>query len=306
MKKNSNNILSITDLSSEDLKGILKLAHMFKKKPLAKKNALKYKTLALLFQKPSNRTRISFEVAMTHLGGYTLYLSPAEISMGVREPVKDVACVLSRYVDGIAARVFSHQDILTIARYSEKPVINALSDLAHPCQALGDILTISERFRSFRKTQITYIGDGNNVLNSLLMASAKVGLNINIATPKGYEPAGEIVERAKKEAKKNKSFVNVMNDPKEAIKKADIVYTDVWTSMGQEAEKEQRLKDFKGYQVNETLLSNTGKETLIMHCLPAHRGEEISDIVDSKNSIIYDQAENRMHVEKALLYLLMG
>ena len=198
------NIISIDSLSPKEISEIMKLAVKLKKSPFMRKKALANKTLALLFQKPSNRTRISFEVAMTHLGGYTLYLSPQEISMGVREPVKDVACVVSRYVDAIVARVFSHDDILTLARYSSVPVINGLSDLSHPCQALSDLFTIKEKFRSLKKVKLAYVGDGNNVLNSLLMIAAKTGLNVSVATPKGYEPAREVVEKAVCAAKKKR------------------------------------------------------------------------------------------------------
>ncbi len=301
-----NNIISIDSLSPKGIFEIMKLAGKLKRTPFMRKKALANKTLALLFQKPSNRTRISFEVAMTHLGGYTLYLSPGEINMGVREPVKDVACVVSRYVDVIVARVFSHDDILTLARYSSVPVINGLSDLAHPCQALSDLFTIEERFRSLKKVKLAYVGDGNNVLNSLLMIAAKTGLNISVATPKGYEPAREIFDKAVAAAAESGSVVEISNDPSAAVRGADVVYTDVWVSMGQEEEKQQRLLDFKGFQVNETLMKAASADAFIMHCLPAHRGEEITDVVDGKNSIVYDQAENRMHVQKAILLKLMA
>ncbi|MBU0571904.1 MAG: ornithine carbamoyltransferase [Candidatus Omnitrophica bacterium] len=300
------NIISIDSLSLKEISLIMKLAGKLKRAPFMRKAALANKTLALLFQKPSNRTRISFEVAMTHLGGYTLYLSPEEINMGVREPVKDVACVVSRYVDIIVARVFSHNDILTLARYSSVPVINGLSDLEHPCQALSDLFTIKEKFRSLKKVKLAYVGDGNNVLNSLLMIAAKTGLDISVATPKGYEPAREIFDKAAAAAKKSGSVVTISNDPFTAVRGADVVYTDVWASMGQEADKQQRLLDFNGFQINETLMKSAGADAFIMHCLPAHRGEEITDVVDGKNSIIYDQAENRMHVQKAILLKMLG
>lgn len=303
MKKD---LVSIEELTLKEIVKILKVSHKLKNTSLGRKKILNDKTLALLFQKPSNRTRISFEMAMFHLGGYTLYLNPQEIAMGKREPAKDVACVISRYVDCIVARVFSHDDVLTLMKYSDVPVINGLSDLAHPCQALSDIFTIKEKFGSLKKIKLAYVGDGNNVLNSLLMAAAKTGLNISMATPSGYEPDRSVIEKSMEIAKKTRSNIELVNDPVQAVKGADVVYTDVWISMGQESEREKRMKDFQGYQVNETLLKNTGKETLIMHCLPAHRGEEVSDIVDSKNSIIYDQAENRMHVQKAVLLRAFG
>lgn len=299
-------LLSISSMTSDEILDIIKLAGVLKKKPHSKPNVLKGKTLALLFQKPSNRTRVSFEVAMTHLGGYTLYLSPQEINMGERESVKDVGAVISRYVDAIVARVFHHRDIETLAKFSTVPVINGLSDLAHPAQALSDIFTIKEKFGSFKGVKLAYVGDGNNVLNSLLFASCKAGLDINVATPRNYGIRNDILDRAIKLAKVNKVNVNISNNPFEAVKGADIVYTDVWVSMGQEDEKEKRLKDFEGFQINEKLLKATGKKTLIMHCLPAHRGEEITDVIDGKTSIVYDQAENRMHVEKAMLVKILG
>jgi len=303
---NRKDLLTVGDMTRDEVLDILRLSRILKRTPFKKKKALTNKTLALLFQKPSNRTRISFEVAMTHLGGHAMYLSPQEIDMGGREPAKDVACVLSRYVDGIAARVFSHDDIVTLSHYADVPVINALSDLAHPCQALSDVFTIMEKFRGYRKTKLAYVGDGNNVLNSLMTACAKVGINIFIATPVGYEPSGDSLGKAKDDAKKRGSYVNITNDPKEAVSGAHVVYTDVWVSMGQEDEREKRLRDFEGFQVNNTLLREDAKDAMIMHCLPAHRGEEITDVIDGKSSIVYDQAENRMHVEKAILLKYLG
>jgi ornithine carbamoyltransferase len=299
-------LIAIRDLSSGEILGLLKLARKLKKAPLSHKNAFRDKTLALLFQKPSNRTRISFEVAMVHLGGYALYLSPDEIGMGKREPVKDVARVISRYVNGIVARVFSHQDVTDLARYSDVSVINGLSDLEHPCQALSDVFTIMEKVRIFKKAVISYVGDGNNVLNSLLMTCAKTGVSMKVATPAGYSPPKDIWEEAVKIASKKGAFIEMFDDPHEAVKESDFIYTDVWVSMGQEGEKEKRLKDFAGYQVNEELLKFARKDAFIMHCLPAHRGEEITDVIDGKNSIVYDQAENRMHVQKAILLKLLA
>lgn len=299
-------LISIDNLTRKEIFQILTLAKKLKKAPLSKKKVLKDKTLALLFQKPSNRTRISFEVAAVHLGGYVLYLSPREIKMGTREPVSDVARVVSRYVDGIVARVFSHDDIKTLAKYSDVPVINGLSDKAHPCQALSDVFTMFEKKGKFRKLTLSYVGDGNNVLNSLLFACAKTGINVKVATPTGYEPAKDLYQEAARIAKKNKAFIEISNNPKQAVAGADFVYTDVWVSMGQEEEKEEKLKDFAAFQVNASLMREAKKDTYIMHCLPAHRGEEITDVIDGKNSIVYDQAENRMHVQKAILVKLMG
>lgn len=302
MKKD---LITLGDLSSKEIFDILKLAQKLKKAPLARKGIFKDKVLALLFQKPSNRTRISFEVAMAHLGGYGLYLSPREIDMGVREQVKDVACVISRYVDIIVARVFSHQDIENLARYSDVPVINGLSDLEHPCQALSDIFTIMEKKKALRRLTLAYVGDGNNVLNSLIVACAKVGINLRIATPEGYRPNQDIFEEASKIASKNKTILEIFSSPQEAVKNSDFVYTDVWVSMGQEAEREKRLEVFKNFQVNHELMKAARPGAMIMHCLPAHRGEEITDVIDGKDSIIYDQAENRLHVQKAILLKML-
>lgn len=303
MKKRD--LITLEDLSSKEIFDILKLARKLKKAPLSKKEALKDKTFALLFQKPSNRTRISFEVAMVHLGGYALYLSPEEIEMGTREPVRDVGCVISRYVDGIVARVFAHQDIVDLAKYSNVPVINGLSDYAHPCQALSDVFTIMEK-KTLENTTVAYVGDGNNVHNSLLMACAKTGVNMKISTPEGYGPPEEIFDEASKIAASTGAVFELFADPRKAVEGSDIVYTDVWVSMGQEEEKEKRLKDFEKFQVNEQLMRAAKDDALIMHCLPAHRGEEITDVIDGKNSIVFDQAENRMHVQKAILLKVFG
>lgn len=299
-------LITIGDLTPKEIFGILKLAYKLKKFPLSQKKIFKDKTLALLFQKPSNRTRISFEVAMVHLGGYVLYLSPQEIDMGMRESVKDVARVISRYVDGIVARVSSHKDLVEFAGYSNVPVINGLSDFAHPCQALSDLFTIKEKMRRLKKITLSYVGDGNNVLNSLMLVCAKTGVNMKIATPPGYEPEKDVVSEAKEAGVKSRAIFEIFNDPYEAVKNSDIVYTDVWVSMGQEAEREKRLKDFKNFQINNHLMKVAKKDALIMHCLPAHRGEEITDVIDGKTSIVYDQAENRLHVQKAILLKILG
>jgi len=304
MKKKD--LITIEDLDSREIFEILKLAGKLKKAPLSKKNILKDKTLALLFQKPSSRTRISFEVAMVHLGGYVLYLSTREIKMGTREPVKDVARVVSRYVNGIVARVFSHRNIEDLAKYSDVPVINGLSDLAHPCQALSDIFTIKERKKTLKNVTVTFIGDGNNVLNSLLMVCARTGVNMKVSTPEGYSPPKDIFDKASKIAAANGAVFEMISDPYEAVRGTDIVYTDVWVSMGLEEEREKRLEAFKKYQVNESLMRAADEKALIMHCLPAHRGEEITGVIDGKNSIVYDQAENRMHVQKAILLRMLG
>jgi len=303
MKKD---LISIKDFTKQEILKLFKIAKVLKKNPLSKTDGLKGKTLALVFQKPSNRTRVSFEVGMFQLGGKAIYLGPEEVKLGVRESVKDVARVLGRYVNGIVARTFKHEDVVDMAKFSWSPVINGLSDLLHPCQALSDLFTVDEHFGS-KKIKISFVGDGNNVLNSLLLGSGILGKDIYFSTPKNCEPSGKILEEAKKYAEKNKSVIKAVDDPKECVKDADIIYTDVWVSMGQESSAKERLKIFEGFQVNKDLMSHAKKNTLIMHCLPAHRGEEIQDdILDSKNSIVYEQAENRLHVQKAVLLTLLG
>ena len=299
-------LISIECLETQAILELLALTEKIKAERDKYADALKGKSLGLIFQKPSNRTRVSFEIGMTQLGGNALYLGPDEIDMGGRESVKDVACVLSRYLDGIVARTYNHDDIKELALYANVPVINGLSDRAHPCQALADIFTIKEKFGKFKGITLSYVGDGNNVLNSLMCAASKVGLNMKIATPKGYEPMKEIVSAAKKFTALSGSKIEIMNDPWCAVKGADVIYTDVWVSMGQEKDAKKRLKAFKGFQVNDSLMNLAKKNCLVMHCLPAHRGQEITDsVIDSGNSVVYDQAENRMHVQKAILLRLL-
>ncbi len=299
-------LISIKDLTFKDIKGIFDLTNQLKKDKAKFSSSLKGKTLGLLFQKPSNRTRVSFQVGMYQLGGNSVYLSSDEINLGVRESIKDVAQTLSRYVDGIVLRTFEHKNVLEMARYSSVPVINGLSDLLHPCQALADVYTIGEKLKGKRNIMLTYIGDGNNVCNSLLYACAKLSIEMNVAAPEGYEPESSILKESRKFAKANKIKIKLFSTPKEAIKEADIVYTDVWASMGQEKEVKKRKKVFAGFQINKYLLTKAKKDCLIMHCLPAHRGEEITDeVIDSKNSIVFEQAENRLHVQKAILIKLI-
>ncbi|MFA6141745.1 MAG: ornithine carbamoyltransferase [Candidatus Omnitrophota bacterium] len=303
MKKD---LISIEELEAGSIFEIMDLAGEVKSNKAKYADSLKGKSIGLIFQKPSNRTRVSFEIGMVQLGGHAAYLGPNEIDMGKRESVKDVASVLSKYLDGMVARTFKHDDVRELAKYATVPVINGLSDRAHPCQALGDIFTIREKFGSFKNITLSYIGDGNNVLNSLMCAAAKVGLNMKIAAPKGYEVTKELVEIAKSFAKKSGSKLEFSNDPKWAADGADIIYTDVWVSMGQEKESEKREKDFKSFQINDAIMKKAKSKCLVMHCLPAHRGQEITDsVIDSKNSIIYDQAENRLHVQKAILLKLL-
>jgi len=303
MKKN---LISITDLTKSEIEALFKAAAAFKKNPFSKRNALKSKSIALVFQKPSNRTRVSFEVGMVDLGGHAIYLGPEELKLGVRESVKDVAKVLSRYLDGIVARTTSHKDALGLAEFSSIPVINGLSDLLHPCQALSDLFTVEEKLGK-KKIKMSFVGDGNNVLHSLMLGSSILGKDIFVATPKGCEPNRGVLEETRKYAKANKSAIEISHDPEKCVEGADVIYTDVWVSMGQESRREVRLEMFKGFQINKALVSRAKKGVLIMHCLPAHRGEEITDeVMDGRNSIVYDQAENRLHVQKAILLKLLG
>ena len=302
------NLVSIDDLSTEEVKQILTNAELLKIKHYAndKTPVLSGKVLGMIFQKPSLRTRVSFESGMIQLGGQAIYLGPDDIKLGQRETTKDIAKVLSRYVHGIMARTFSHQVILDLAQYATVPVINGLSDLLHPCQALGDLLTIQEKKGNLSNLKLAFIGDGNNVFNSLAFAAVKVGMDITIAAPEGYEPQAEIIEKAQKDAKKTNSKISITNDPYEAVKDADVIYTDVWTSMGFEEEKEIRKNAFQPFQVNQKLVNQAKEEAIILHCLPAHRGEEITDeVIDSSQSVVIDQAENRMHAQNAMLSLLM-
>ena len=304
MKKD---LISIKDLTASEVEEILRLSSRIKKSPEKFRDALKGKTLALVFEKPSTRTYVSFQVGMYQLGGNSIYLGPEQAKLGVRESVHDVAKTLSRYVHGIVLRTFAHQNVLDMAEFATIPVINGLSDLLHPCQALADIFTIKEKFGTFENITLAYIGDGNNVCHSLLYACSKVGLNFNVAAPLKYAPSAEIVKAARVSAQKSGSRINVHNKPDEAVRGADIIYTDVWASMGQENQAQARGKAFKGFQINKKLIKLAKKGVLIMHCLPAHRGEEISnEVLDSKNSIVFDQAENRLHVQKAILVKLMG
>ena len=303
MKKD---LLSITDLTQGDINEILALTEKIKQDKASFSKALAGKSIGLIFQKPSNRTRVSFEIGMVQLGGYAMYLGPHELEMGKRESVKDVASVLARYLDGLVARTYSHSDVAALARHADIPVINGLSDREHPCQALCDIYTIKEKLGSFRKAKLAFVGDGNNVLNSLLMAASLVGLDISVATPKGYEPLKDAVRIATEFSAKSGSKIKFYNHAGDAVRDADVVYTDVWVSMGQEREAKKRLKAFRGFQINAKLMKLAKKDSLFMHCLPAHRGQEITDdVIDSPHSIVYDQAENRMHVEKAILLLLL-
>jgi ornithine carbamoyltransferase len=303
MKKD---LISIGLMSSDEIMGIFSLAKEIKKNPGRFSNVLKGKSLALIFEKPSNRTYVSFSVGMYQLGGNALYLGPEQIKLGVRETIHDVAKTLSRYVDGIVLRTFGHDKLLEMAKYASVPVINGLSDYSHPCQALADIFTMLEKFGDLKNRTMAYIGDGNNVCNSLILISAKLGINFNVATPRGYEPDYLLFKNTAAAAAKKGIKINLFHDPEAAVKGADVIYTDVWASMGQEKEAARRKKDFKKFQVNAKLVSLAKKTCLVMHCLPAHRGEEISDdAIDGRHSVVFDQAENRLHVQKAILVKLL-
>ena len=294
----------MSDLSSEEVEQLIDQALSMKQRGIQAR--LSRKTLVLLFEKPSLRTRVSFDIAMYQLGGHAIYLSPDEVGLGRREAVPDVARVLSRYVNCIAARTFSHHTLLILAEHSSVPVINALSDLEHPCQALADLLTIYEKKGRLAGLTLAFIGDGNNVAHSLLLAASLTGMNFHIASPPGYEIKKEILNQGLEFAASSGSQIQLTAKPGEAAKEADIVYADVWTSMGQEAEAERRRLVFSGYQVGAKLLSLAKKDALFMHPLPAHHGEEISpELLDSPQSVVFDQAENRLHLQKALLAKLL-
>ncbi len=298
-------LLSISDLSGEDILSLISAAIDTKDRGWL--SLLERKTLALVFEKPSLRTRVSFEVAMRELGGQVIYLSPAEVGLGEREVVADVARVLSRYVDVIAARTFSHQTLEILADDAAVPVINALSDVEHPCQALADLMTIYEKKGGLGGVTLAYIGDGNNVAHSLLLAASLTGMNFRIASPSGYTVQERILQLARDYAAASGAGILCAEDPKSAVSGADVVYTDVWTSMGQEAEAQERRRIFADYQVNGELLSLAKEDAIFMHSLPAHRGEEVAeDILDSPQSVVFDQAENRKHLQKALLAQMLG
>lgn len=303
------NFVSLTELSADEIWTVLNKAIELKAewKAGGNKPILKGKILAMVFQKPSLRTRVSFDVGMLHLGGHALYLSPNEIGLGGRESVPDVARVLSGYVDGIMARTFSHDHIVQLAEYASVPVINGLSDFNHPCQAMGDFLTILEYKGSLDGVNLTYVGDGNNVARSLMFTAAKLGVDFTIATPEGYEIEPEYVAMAEQFAAESGATLRFLHDPIAAVTGADVIYTDVWTSMGQEAEAQKRLAVFPPYQINEKLVSQAKDDVIVMHCLPAHRGEEITDAVaDGPHSALFPQAENRLHAQKGILALLMA
>jgi ornithine carbamoyltransferase len=300
--------LAVSDYSSEELQDFLDLAMRLKKEYFAGGNPplLKGKVLGMIFQKPSLRTRVSFDMAMRHLGGDALYLSPNEIGLGRRESIADVARVMSGYVHVMMARVFAHEHVVELARWSSIPVINGLSDYNHPCQAMADALTIQEKFGKGRALQVAFVGDGNNVAVSLMFVAAKLGWSFTIASPDGYDLNPKVVEAAKKFATESGSRLAFLRDPHEAVRQADVIYTDTWTSMGQEEESAKREKVFPPYQVNSKLVGEAKKDVIVMHCLPAHRGQELTDeIADGSHSVIFSQAHNRLHAQKAILARLL-
>jgi len=302
--------LSIHDLTAREVVQILDLAADLKdkQKKQVKHEYLWAKSLAMIFEKPSTRTRVSFEIGIWQLGGLGINLDQEATGLGTRESIPDVARTLSRFADAILIRTFAHAKVIELAKYASVPVINALSDESHPCQALSDVFTIIEKKgHDLKKLKLAYIGDGNNVCNSLMYAAAKVGLNMAIATPPGYEPAEAVTAKALTDAKKAGVELAILNDPVVAAKDADIIYTDVWASMGQESEAQKRAGIFSYYQVNKELVKLAKPDYIFMHCLPAHRGQEVTEeVIESKNSVVFDQAENRLHVQKAILVKLLG
>lgn len=302
-------LLSIHDLSVDEVKKILDTAYDLKAKLKAgiEHKILSGKSMGMIFSKSSTRTRVSFETGMYQLGGHALFLSSNDIQLGRGESIYDTANVLSRYLDGIMIRTFKQSDVEDLAKYGSISIINGLTDLLHPCQALTDVFTAFEHKGRLEGLKLAYIGDGNNMAHSLMYAGAKVGMNVSVASPNGYECNAEIIENAKADAKLTGAVIDVSNDPERAIADADVVYTDTWVSMGQEEEKAKRIKDFEGYTIDKKLFSLANPAALFMHCLPAYRGFEVTeDVIDGPNSVIFDEAENRLHVQKAVMALTMG
>ena len=303
MKKD---FLSVRDLSREGILEVFKLASDMKAHPEKYSSALRGKTLAMIFEKPSLRTRVTFDVGIQQLGGYSVPLLPMEISLGKRESVYDVAKNLERMVQGIMIRTFAHRIVLDLAEHASIPVINALSDYSHPCQAMADYFTVQEAKGKLQGLKLCFVGDGNNVAHSLLFGGARLGVNVTIACPAGFEPKPEALRQALDDAKATGAKIEVVRDPVQGVKNADVVYTDVWASMGQESEAEARKLTFRPYQVNEALMANAKSDAVFMHCLPAHRGDEVTDeVIDAPSSVVFQEAENRLHTQKALMYQLM-
>jgi ornithine carbamoyltransferase len=298
--------LSIADWSTKELNALLKLSADMKAHPNKYKNSLRGKSVALIFEKQSLRTHVTFDVGIYQMGGHSVYLTQSDINLGKRESIYDVSKNLERWMDGVVVRTFAHQSCVDMGRYMKIPVVNALTDHEHPCQAIGDFLTATEHLGRLKKKKFVFIGDGNNVCNSLMLMAAKVGMHFTAATPEGYEPPPEVVKLAKKDGKETGANIEVLHDPSDALRGADVVYTDVWVSMGQEDEAEERLKVFQPYRVNKQLMKKANKSAIFMHCLPAHRGVEVTDdVIDSNQSVVWDEAENRLHSQKAVVYTLL-
>ena len=308
MSLKGKDFLTLLDYDKDSLNSLINLAAKLKQENKTGKthHVLKDKTLVMIFAKPSLRTRVSFEVGIQQLGGHAVVLKQDEIMLGSRETIADTARVLSRYADGIMIRTFDHKDVVEFASYSDAPVINALTDLCHPCQVLADLLTIKEKFGKFENLKLAYIGDGNNMANSLIGGCATIGIDISIACPDGYEPDGDYIWKCRDIALNSGSTIEITHNSSEAVKEANIIYTDVWASMGQEKEAVQRKKIFKNYQINEKLMKNAAENAIVLHCLPAHRGEEITEEVLEKHAdVIFEQAENRLHAQKAVMASIM-
>jgi len=304
-----NHLLTVADLTVEDIEGIFELTDKLKEEV---KNGVDHpilagKALGMIFQKSSTRTRVSFETGMFQLGGHALFLSSNDIQLGRGESISDTAKTLSRYIDGIMIRTYDHSDVEELAEEGTVPVINGLTDLLHPCQILADLYTIQEKKGNLEGKKLAYLGDGNNIANSLLLGTTKVGMDVAIATPDDYKPNSEMIAKAKKQAEKSGSKVEIIDDPEAAVKDADAVYTDTWASMGDEDEKEARMKAFDGYQVTTELMSTAKDDAIFLHCLPAYRGQEMTaEVIDGPQSVVFDEAENRMHVQKAIMAKLMA
>ncbi|MFA5089218.1 MAG: ornithine carbamoyltransferase [Candidatus Omnitrophota bacterium] len=299
--------ISLHDFTTRELMDIIKLAMEIKRNPGAYKDACKGKVLALIFEKPSLRTKAAFEIGIFQMGGASVYFGPSDFTLGKREAVQDVAKNMERLVDMVAIRTFAHANVTTFAQNSSKPVINALTDLLHPCQALGDYMTILEQKKTLKGLKLAFVGDGFNMAHSLIYGASKFGVDISVATPRSYQPKNEVVKNAYQDAVANGSNIELTDDPVSAVNNADIVYTDVWASMGQETEALKRKAIFQPYQVSTRLMAFAKKEAIFMHCLPAHRGEEVAaDVMDSARSVVFEQAENRLHIQKAIIFTLLG
>ncbi len=298
--------ISIGDWSSKELHRLLGISADMKVRPGKYKDSIRGKSVALIFEKQSLRTHVTFDVGIYQLGGHSVYLTQSDINLGKRESIYDVSKNLERWMDAVVVRTYAHQSCVDMGRYAEIPVINALTDYEHPCQAVGDFLTVAEHVGKLKKKKFVFVGDGNNVCNSLMLMAAKMGMDFVAATPEGYEPSPEVLKLSRKAGKESGATIQALHDPAEALRNADVVYTDVWVSMGQENEKEERSKAFQGYQVNKQLMKLAKKTAIFMHCLPAHRGEEVTDdVIDSKQSVVWDEAENRLHSQKAVIYALI-